>query len=43
MHGWVGDGWGDGWVRDGWMGGFAKVITVLGRFYPYKGGVKGFD
>jgi hypothetical protein len=33
------DGWGlrNGW--DGWMGGFAKLITVLGRFDTYKGGV----
>ena len=32
-----------GWVdlRNGWMGGLQKLITVLGNFYAYKGGVKG--
>jgi hypothetical protein len=30
-----------GWV-DGWVG-LQKSITVLGRFYPYKGGVNFFD
>jgi hypothetical protein len=30
-----------GWVglRNGWMGGLQKSITVVGRFYTYKGGV----
>jgi hypothetical protein len=34
------------WVVGGWVGGWVglqKLITVLGRFYPYKDGVNVFD
>jgi hypothetical protein len=40
--------WVDGWVgfefkrnglRNWWMGGLQKLITVLGRFDTYKGGI----
>jgi hypothetical protein len=42
VEGWLQrDGWIGGWVGGGMGGwvGLQKLITVLGRFYPYTGGV----